>query len=149
MLQLKDIISKERIVDISAQTKIDALHEMVSVIATSENITNQQEFLDSILEREGILSTGIGIGVAIPHAKISSVKGFVVAIGRSMGGINFDSLDGRPVYLIILIGGPDDKQHEYLRMLAKVSSFLKDPEIKEKMMKVKNVKEIYEILAND
>jgi len=71
-----------------------------------------------MLEREKIVSTGIGMGVAIPHAKLTSVEDFFIAIGILSKGVQWNALDGGPVRLIFMIGGPDDKQTAYLQILS-------------------------------
>ncbi len=148
MSLFSNILARDRIVDLIGTSKNEILKELVEAIAKSEHVQNKEEFLEKIMEREGILSTGIGIGVAIPHAKIGSVTDFVLAIGRSKKGVDFDSIDKRPVFLIFMIGGPDNKQHEYLKLLAKISIVIKQNDIKEQMMKAKEIKQIYDILID-
>jgi len=83
MIDFSRMIDESRIVDLDADNKEDALRELVEVIAKSPDITDKEDFLEAILEREKVISTGVGIEVALPHVKIAAVRDFVIAIGRS------------------------------------------------------------------
>ena len=91
------MLSPDRIINMKGQTKEEVLKEMVTVLGTSPHVKDAPSLLKAILDREKIVSTGIGIGIAVPHVKISSVDDFVVAIGRSHQGVEFDALDGQRV----------------------------------------------------
>lgn len=146
MRKLSEMITRDRIVDLKGKTKQDVLKELVDIIATAPEVTDKNDFYISIMKREKIMSTGIGIGLAVPHVKIDSVKDFVMAIGRKREGIDFDSLDGKPVYLVIMIGANTEQRDDYLKVLAKISLLLKNPEFREKMINALNPDEIIELL---
>lgn len=148
MRNLSEMITKERIVDLKGKAKQDVLQELVDVISTAPEVTDKNDFFISIMKREKIMSTGIGIGLAVPHVKIDSVKDFVMAIGRKKEGIDFDSLDGKPVYLVIMIGANTEQRDDYLKVLAKISLVLKNPEFREKMMNAPNADAIVELLKD-
>lgn len=148
MRKLSEMITKDRIVDLKSKTKQDALKELVDVIATAPDVTDKNDFYISIMKREKIMSTGIGIGLAVPHVKIDSVKDFVMAIGRKKDGIDFDSLDGKPVFLVIMIGANTEQRDDYLKVLAKISLLLKSPEFREKMINAAGADEIIELLRD-
>lgn len=148
MRKLSEMITKDRIVDLKTKTKQDVLKELVDVIAASPDVTDKNDFYISIMKREKIMSTGIGIGLAVPHVKIDSVKDFVMAIGRKKDGIDFDSLDGKPVYLVIMIGANTEQRDDYLKVLAKISLLLKNPEFREKMINAASPDEIVELLKD-
>lgn len=146
MRKLSEMITKDRIVDLKGKTKQEVLKELCDIIATAPEVTDKNDFYISIMKREKIMSTGIGIGLAVPHVKIDSVKDFVMAIGRKKEGIDFDSLDGKPVYLVIMIGANTEQRDDYLKVLAKISLLLKNPEFREKMMTAATSDEIIELL---
>lgn len=148
MRNLSEMITKNRIVDLKGKAKQDVLQELVDVISTAPEVTDKNDFFISIMKREKIMSTGIGIGLAVPHVKIDSVKEFVMAIGRKKEGIDFDSLDGKPVYLVIMIGANTEQRDDYLKVLAKISLLLKNPEFREKMMSAPNADAIMELLKD-
>jgi fructose-specific phosphotransferase system IIA component len=146
MKRLYEMVTKDRIIDLKCKNKQDALQELVDVIALSPEVVDKNDFYISIMKREKIMSTGIGIGLAVPHVKIDSVKDFVMAIGRKKDGIDFDSLDGKPVYLVIMIGANTEQRDDYLKVLAKISILLKNSDFREKMIHAVNAEEIIELL---
>lgn len=148
MVKLAQIISDDLIKDIDADNKSGAIDEMIAMISKSDKINDIVEFEQAILDREKILSTGIGLGVAVPHAKASHVSDFVVALGRCLEGIDFDSIDGKPVYLIFMIAGPEQQQKVYLKILAKISLIARNEDLKKRIMNAKNADEIFSLLSN-
>lgn len=126
MTLFKDLLPQERIVKIESRNKNEALRELVHLLSNeTEEVLDEEGLFDAILDREEILSTGIGFGLAIPHAKISSVKNFALALGFSESGIDFGSLDDKPVHIMVMIIGPDHQQQDYLKLLARITKFLK------------------------
>ena len=147
MIDLKDHLDPARVRDLVAKTKDSALEEMVGLVCTSDAVTDRAALLSAVRERERVLSTGIGLGIAIPHAKIPGVSRFVVAVGRQPAGIEFDAIDGRPVTLVVLIAGPQDAQDRYLRLLARLSGRLKQDDVRKKILAAKTTDEIVGILS--
>lgn len=145
MRKLYEMLTKDRVVDLKGKNKQDVLQELVDVIATAPEVTDKNDFYISIMKREKIMSTGIGIGLAVPHVKIDSVKDFVMAVGRKKDGIDFDSLDGKSVHLVIMIGANTEQRDDYLKVLAKISVLLKNSEFREKIINAKGSEEIIEL----
>ncbi len=113
-----------------------ALLALVDSLEKCGKLQDKEEFYRAILEREKIVSTGIGIGVAIPHAKISGYRDFFIAIGiQKKRGIEWNALDGSQVRLIFMIGGPENKQTEYLKILSHLTIAIKDEERRKKLLK--------------
>src|SRR5262247_4098688 len=147
MIELKEHLDPARVRDLVAKTKDAALEEMVDLVCTSDAVTDRAALLAAVRERERVLSTGIGLGIAIPHAKIPGVSRFVVAVGRHKTGIDFDAIDGKPVHLVVLIAGPQDAQDRYLRLLARLSQRLKQEDVRKKILEATSSKDIVAILA--
>lgn len=124
-IQLHRMIPPERIVDLKAATKGEALRELAELVGRDPRVTDAAAFLDAILKREELVSTGVGLGLAIPHVKIAEVKDYVIAVGRSAAGIEFDSLDSQPVHLIFMIGASETQTRDFVKMLARVMRLLK------------------------
>lgn len=141
-ISLESIIPQERVVLLTAKTKDAALRELAGVLAGAAEVQDGQKLLEAILERERIMSTGIGLGIAIPHAKIPSVKDFVVGMGKSDGGLDFNSLDGKPVHFVVMIAGPDDQQERYLQLLARITLKLKDAGVRRRLAEAKSVPDL-------
>ncbi|RKY62438.1 MAG: PTS sugar transporter subunit IIA [Candidatus Latescibacterota bacterium] len=148
MSEWLDLISPERVVWLSSDTKEGVLRELVDVLSTAPQVQDREALLKAILEREGIMSTGVGLGIAVPHAKIDSVSDFVVAIGISRQGVDFDALDDRPVHIVVMIAGPAGQQDRYIRILARVVLTLKDPKVRETILKAQTPQEVIQALSS-
>ena len=146
MDQIFDMISVDRIKIIEAKDKESALKEMVGLLATARSIRDNQEFEKAIMDREKILSTSIGLGIAIPHVRLDSVTDITIAIGVLKKGIEYESFDGQPVNIIIMIASPLAAHREYLRTLAKIALFLKNPSLRNKILSAETPGEIYAAL---
>lgn len=142
MITLQHIIPPERVVLLQATNKSDALAELAGVIASAPDVTNEAKLLEAIRQREEIMSTGIGLGIAVPHAKIDSVKDFVVGFGKAADGLDFNSLDGEPVNFIVMIAGPENQQERYLQLLARITLKLKDAVVRRSLGEAQTIEEI-------
>lgn len=145
-MKLSSLITPERVIDLKAKTKNDALKELFRVIEQAPEITDKRKFETSIIERESILTTGIGFEFAVPHVKIPSVSNFVMALGRNASGIDFDSLDGKPVKIVVMIGSSDRQRDEFLKVLAEVVLLFKEERFRRKLLKAKTPEEIIALL---
>lgn len=119
-----------------------ALLSLVDLLDHEKKIVDKETFYQAILERERIVSTGIGMGVAVPHAKLGGYETFFIAIGIHQKGIPWDALDGVPVRLVFMIGGPDDKQTEYLQLLSRLTLAIKDEERRKKILQLSKPEDI-------
>lgn len=138
----------EYIKNISAIDKFEAIEELARVFEKSSLCGDIDSLVNALREREGIMSTGIGAGIAIPHAKIASVSEMAFAIGISGKGIDFDSMDGHPVNLIILVIAGEKQHKDYLRLLSNIMAILKKDPVKEKIIKASSSEEILQILKD-
>ena len=138
-ISLEHIIPRERVVFLKATTKAEALGEMVAVAAREPQVRDEAKLLEAILEREKIMSTGIGLGIAVPHAKISFVSDFVVSFGKAAEGLQFNSLDGNPVQFVVLIAGPVGEQERYLQLLARITLKLKEQSVRRQLTEATDV----------
>lgn len=135
-------LSPKTIVFLQAEDRVEALKELVDVLDMHHKLDDKVTFLKAIMERERIVTTGIGMGVAIPHAKLASYDSFFIAIGIHAKGLPWGSVDGVPVRLVFMIGGPDDKQTEYLQLLSKLTLAIKDDDRRKKMLQFSHPKDI-------
>jgi nitrogen PTS system EIIA component len=127
---------------IESDTRNEALKRLVHLLDQKGKLNNAEAFYDAILQREEMISTGIGMGIAVPHAKLQGYNSFFVAIGIHPIGIPWDALDGVPVRLIFMIGGPEHQQTEYLRLLSGLTLALKDENRRKKMLQLNEPSEI-------
>jgi mannitol/fructose-specific phosphotransferase system IIA component (Ntr-type) len=149
MPEVRRIIEKADFIDLRSRLKEEVLRELVDVAAKRPEVTDPEEFLQAILERERIISTGIGIGLAMPHVKIPSVKDFVLVVGRSTQGIDFDALDGHPVHIVAMIGASDRQSGEFLRVLAKLVLKLKDKSLRQRILLTPEPEGVRDVLLSD
>lgn len=131
-----------------AENKDQAIEELVELISTSNMVTNREELLSDIKERENLVTTGVGYGVAFPHAKTKSVKGIVIAFGRSEKGIDFDAMDHRPVKLFYLIAAPEDAIGAHLNVMARLSFLMKSEENRNKLLNAASPGDVLALIDN-
>jgi fructose-specific phosphotransferase system IIA component len=137
---------KYMILDLDQKDKKKLLVEMVDLISSSGKIKDKKSFLNSILKREKLGSTGIGNGVAIPHSRMEKVSDFVLAFGRQTAGIDFGALDGEKTHLFFMVASPEDKVGSHLKILAEISRIVKDKFIVDRLKSAKDKKEILKII---
>ena len=149
-MELTEFIYPQLIkLELESTGKVDGIRELIDMLDTAGYLTDSDAFLKSVLEREKVGSTGIGKGIAIPHSRTSAVREVVVAIGRSKKGIEFDSLDNRPVHLIFLIAAPIESGGLYLKALARLSRLLRYQEFRNELMNAATVEEVVEVVSSE
>jgi PTS system nitrogen regulatory IIA component len=142
MVTLSEYLSEGLIAFPDVSTRDEALSALTEVLHAHGRLKDPAAFLTAITEREKIVSTGIGMGVAIPHAKISLCPNFFIAIGVLPKGVDWNALDGAPVRLIFMMGGPDDRQTEYLQILSTLTLAIRDEDRRKRLLTLKDPKEI-------
>jgi len=134
-MKLYKYLSEERIcIDLQSQKKDDAIVEVAELLKDHPGVADFEGFLKGVFARERESTTGIGEGMAIPHARSDSVKDFVAAVGRSRSGIDFDAIDDQPVHLVIMMGIPTAKVKAYLKLLAHLSLLLKQKDFQQRVL---------------
>jgi fructose-specific phosphotransferase system IIA component len=146
-IKLHSLLSEKVIdLDLEEKSKSKIITSLVDLLAKSGKFKNKKTFLRLILERERLGSTGIGNGVAIPHAKSSATKGFALAFARSKAGVDFEALDGEKVYLFFILASPLEPIGEHLKILAKMSYLIKDKFVVDLLRQAKDAKEVIKII---
>ena len=149
-VQMKNILSPDRVVFINQSSKRDALVELSNVLATAPQVKNGSELLSEILKREELMSTGIGRGIAIPHVRLSSVTDLVVAVGVCKSNIeDFQTIDDVPVNSLIMIAAAYNQHSYYLKTLSHFSSKLKNTELRDAITKASTPREVYDLIVNN
>jgi PTS system nitrogen regulatory IIA component len=148
-VQVKTILSPDRVLFLNYATKRDALLALAENIATAPQIKNAHEFAVEILKREELMSTAIGRGIAIPHIRLLSVTDLVISVGISRVDIvDFNPLDDEPVRLILMIAAASNQHALYLQTLSFFSARFKHRELCDSLLNAKNVNEAYGLLAS-
>jgi len=147
MIFLSKLLTADRVVMLDETSKDAALERLVRILAASAPVHNERDLLEAIRGRELIMSTGIGFGIAVPHAKIKSVDDVVMAVGISKKGLDFGSLDDKPVHIVVMIAAGAEQQDAYIRTLARVMMMLKNPKTREKLTACKTPGEVLGVFA--
>lgn len=129
---LTELLAPDRVkVPLSSRTKDEVLLELVDLVATDRALAVRDAILASVREREAVLSTGIGSGVAIPHGKTTDLDQLVMAAGVVAQPIEFDALDGRPVQLVFLLVGPESSSGAHVKALSRISRLLRREQLRD------------------
>ena len=149
-MTLLDILSPDStIVDLKGETKEEIIAELVESLANSDAITDRDKVLQAVLEREKIMSTGIGDGIAIPHGKSDSVEQLIAALGTQRRGVDFEALDGEPAYVFFLLVSPANVSGPHIKALARISRLLKNDEFKKKLITAESSTVIIDIIKTE
>lgn len=144
-MEIRDMFSKERIsFDLKATTKEEVIDELIDILYKDGKITDKEEFKKAVLKREEEFSTGIGMGIAIPHGKSAAVKEASIVFGKSEKGIDFNSMDGEPAHLFFLIAVPEESNDVHLKALSEISRRLMHEEVREKLYKAQSFEDFIE-----
>jgi PTS system fructose-specific IIC component/PTS system nitrogen regulatory IIA component len=133
-------------VDLEAEDKDECFEELVDHFCQVSQINVREEILQAVRERESKMSTGIQKGIAIPHGKTNAVDNVYGVLGISKKGIDYEALDGNPVYLLFMILAPQKDSEKHLRVLQRLAELLADPEFFTNLVVQKDTQGVYEIL---
>lgn len=150
-MTLGNLLSVDQILpEMKSEERWGAIVELVDLLVAQKQIkeADQRVVLDALKQREETMSTGIGFGIAIPHASSDRVEKVVAAFGRSSAGIEFDSLDNAPVKFIVLFVVPKDQFQTHLRTLAAIAKFLNDRSVRDRLASAVSASEILSIFEN-
>jgi len=149
-MKLSEILSLEVIEpNLKSTDKDSVLEELVDLLFNTNKIKDKDKILEEVKKREELMSTGIGHGVAIPHAKSKGVDKLIASFGRSKNGIDFKSLDGELVHLFFLLLSPEDITGPHIKALAKISRLLKHHYIREMLRSAASPEKILELIRQE
>jgi fructose-specific phosphotransferase system IIA component len=149
-MKICDILSVDLIkAEIESTKKEDVISELIDLFTGRPEVKDLEEIKKSVLEREKIMSTGVGKGFAVPHAKTSSVKGIIASFGKSNKDIDFNALDGEPVHLVFVLVGQDNLVGPHIKLLSRISRMMNKDEFREALLNAKTSEEIYEIFNEE
>lgn len=144
-MTLASLLSEDQIIpEMAATDRWQAIEEIIDRLISDGLLdkANRNEALASLRHREETMSTGVGFGIAIPHASCDAVNEVTACFGRSKAGIDFESLDGKPVHFIVLFLVPKDQFQTHLRTLAAIAKFLNDPSVRSGLAEATDAKSI-------
>lgn len=149
-MKIADLIQPNLIkLELESKKKTDIITEIVEMMVNSGALNESKPFLQSVMERESLGTTGIGKGIAIPHGKSDTVARVTVAFARSTKGVDFESLDSKPVHLVFMLAAPLEANNEYLQALTKLSRFLRQESFRNSLMAAKSPEEVIDLLVKE
>lgn len=133
---------------LDADTRDEAIDTLIELLDKAGKLPDKTSFRQAIFHREKLVSTGIGVNVAVPHAKLKNFHEFFIAIGiQRKKGIEWNALDLAPVRIIFMIGGPEDKQSEYLQILSQLTSAIKNVDFRKSLLKAHTSQQVLDLFS--
>ncbi len=149
-MKLADVLSKQDILPhLLSTNKQDLITELVTKLATTYTNINKEQLIESLLAREAMCSTAVDHGVAIPHARIQGLAEIIAVFGRSVEGVDFESLDGKPTHLFVLVLAPEGSDSAYINILARISKIFRNEELRGALMQNTNPEDIYDTIISE
>ena len=146
-MTLMEILSgKSVIIGLKGQNKREILEELVNELEVGDKITDRDKVLQAVLDREDIMSTGIGHGIAIPHGKSEYATALGGVLGIKSDGINFNALDGKKTYIFFLLVSPLDVSGPHIKALARISRVLKGEDFRQRLIGIRNSEDALAII---
>ncbi len=148
-MKIMDFLSEDAAtVELKSVNKTDAIKELVELLVNAGEVDKKDKakVVELLMAREALGSTAIGHNVGIPHAKSDCVKDLIGAFGLSKKGVDFDSLDGEPVYIFFLLLAPQDSAGPHLKALARISRLIKDKYFRDTLRQAKDTKDVVRII---
>jgi len=150
MMKIMDYLDEEWVIaDLQGADKTSILKELSSVLVNPCKAVSVEELLQVLLDREKLGSTGIGEGIAIPHGRLKKIKKFFISFGRSIKGVDFDSVDREPSQLFFLVMAPENSAVDNLKLLSRIVTLLKEPSFKKRLLEAPSRKELFKVISEE
>lgn len=149
-MKITDILDEASVIqDLRSTNKKGILEELSNVLVERGKLPDRDKVVEVLLEREKLGSTGIGDGIAIPHGKMKGIQGLVTSFGRSIKGVNFESIDNKPTHLFFLLVAPENSAGIHLKALARISRLLKDSGFRNRLMEASDRQDLFRIISEE
>ena len=146
-MKISECLQEQGILINSSKTsKKELLEELVDLVASTYNLQNRDQIFEAVISREEQMSTGIGCGLAVPHAKVSGIQDLCIVAMTSQNGMDFHAIDKEPVYLLILLISPEDTVGAHIRALSSVSRIMANAKVRQQLIDSKDSHEFLEVL---
>ena len=147
-MPLKDYLAEDCVCFLSGTTKAEALSQLVHLLVERDAGVDRRELARAISRREKLMSTGIGLGIAVPHVRLPEVPRPILAVGLHRDGIpDYESLDGKPVHIVVMIAAGKGQHVAYIQLLAEITRILKNEGIRERILRAPSTAEIHKLLV--
>jgi len=145
----EEVLDRSRVSVVDTDSKAEFLEILTDLLAQSPRVTDRAALREAILARESLMSTGIGLGVGVPHVRLDSVTDVAMAVAVSRRNIaDYESLDGQPVRMAFMIAAGSNQHANYLRLLTRISQQLKEPGFRQRLLACPTADELYVVLAS-
>jgi PTS system nitrogen regulatory IIA component len=149
-MKILDYLQQEWVIsELKGTDKRSVLEELSGVLVKPCEAASAEELVRVLLDREKLGSTGIGEGIAIPHGRLKKLKHFFIAFGRSVKGVDFDSIDRHPSQLFFLVMAPENSAVDNLKLLGRIVTLLKDASFKKRLIEASSPKELFQVIAEE
>ena len=149
-MKIDEILSKDSIIsNLTGTNKEEILREITDFLQSLGLIKDKETLFNTLMEREKLGSTGIGENVAIPHGKSDELSQIIIVFGRSIEGLDFESLDQKPVHFVCMVIAPSNSTGQHLKALARISRLFKNQNLREGILKLQDANQIYALLLEE
>lgn len=149
-MKLADLLSEELIkIPLTGRTKEEVIEELIDVLVAAGKVGDREKILKAVLDRERVMSTGVGDGVAIPHGKAEGVKELAACFGKTKREIDFQSLDEKPVRLVFMLVGPPDVTGPHLKALSRISRLMHKKPFRERLLRARTPREVLNAIQEE
>jgi PTS system fructose-specific IIC component len=149
-MKLIDILKPEYIkIPLEGNSKEEIIFELIEVLHQQQLFSEAEPIFQAVMEREKIMTTGVGRGIAIPHCKKSDCQEFAIALGIQPSGSDFNAIDNQPVKVIFLLIGPEDNPSMHIRLLSRISRLISKNSLRDQLIACKKSQQAYMILKEE
>ena len=149
-MKVSELLTPEFIIpDLKGETKEEVINELINLFKNDPRVEDIERVRAAVLDREKVMSTGVGKGFAIPHGKTNAVKEIVGAFGKAKKGIDYDALDGNPVQLIFLLVGKDNLISTHIKLLSRISRLMNKDDFRHRLTEANSADEIIKLFTEE
>jgi len=149
-MRLTDVLKQEYIkIPLIGKDRDSTIEQLIDTLSGMNIIASKRPVFDAVLEREKLMTTGVGNGIAIPHCKHKDSPEFAVSLGVHPGGIDFQAIDKKPVKIVFLLVGPEHNPGLHIKLLSRISRLMSNEELRNQLQKCKSAEQAYELIQEE
>ena len=149
-MRLTDVLNEDLVnISLTGTNRDECIKELIDRLATARTLKSTDSIFDAVLEREKIMTTGVGNGIAIPHCKHTDSPEFAVCLGIQPKGVDFQSIDKKNVNIIFLLVGPENNPGLHIKLLSRISRLMSNEELRQQLLECKSDKEAFDLIHDE